>query len=161
MRRASAEACLQFGRLLDPAFESRAYVDYKGPIVEAFPNAFLAVLTPEAELLSASKLKRGRRFDWLYEQIATTGELESILADRLDLPHEVWRRVRTEKNHELRAALICLLTAAFAAQGTAEAVGEPTGGWFWLPPGSLWQPWAIKGIESVTKRMALKSHFLG
>jgi predicted nuclease with RNAse H fold len=161
LRRASAEACLQFGRVLDPSLESHAHVDYRGPIVEAFPNAFLAVLMPDAELLSAPKLKRGRRFDWLYEQTATTGRLESILAARLGLPHEVWHRVRTERNHELRAALICVLTAAFAAQGSAEVVGEPTGGWFWLPSRSLWQPWATEGIESVTKRMALKSHFLG
>jgi hypothetical protein len=85
LRRASAEACLRFGGLLDPAFESRRYVNYRGPIVEAFPNAFLGVLTLEAELLTAPKLKRGRRFDWLYEQIATTGRLESILAARLAL----------------------------------------------------------------------------
>ena len=128
--------------------------------MEAFPNAFLAVLTPEAQLM-APKLKRGRRFDWLCEQLATTGRLESILAARLDLPREVWHRVRTERDHELRAALICLLTAAFANQRAADVVGEPSGGWFWLPPRALWQPWATEGIESVTKRMALKSHFAG
>jgi hypothetical protein len=72
-----------------------AYVDYRGPIVEAFPNAFLAVLTGEAELLSAPKLKRGRRFDWLCDQIAATGRLESILAARLDLPRESARVPRT------------------------------------------------------------------
>jgi hypothetical protein len=38
--------------------------------------------------------------------------------------------------------------------------GEPTGGWFWLPPISLWQSWARKGHESVAKRMALKGRFL-
>jgi hypothetical protein len=102
--------------------------------VEAFPNAFLAVLIPEVELLSAPKLKRGRRFDWLYEQVATTGRLESALSQGLDMPDELWVRLRTEKDHELRAALICLLTAALAAQGTATIVGESTGGWFWLPP---------------------------
>jgi hypothetical protein len=36
---------------------------------EAFPNAFLRVFTPEAEMLSAPKLKRGRRFDCPYERI--------------------------------------------------------------------------------------------
>jgi hypothetical protein len=39
----------------------------EGPILEAFPNAFLGGLMPEVELLAASKLKRGRRFDWLYK----------------------------------------------------------------------------------------------
>jgi hypothetical protein len=32
--------------------------------------------------------------------------------------------------------------------------------WFWLPPWSLWQPWARQGLESVAKKMALKGHFL-
>src|SRR5215831_6136719 len=70
-RRASAEAYAQFSQLLASSLERHKGVYYGGPIVEAFPNAFLAVLIPEVELLSAPKLKRGRRFDWLYEQIAT------------------------------------------------------------------------------------------
>jgi len=60
-RRASAEACAQFSRILmSSSLESRNAVYRGGPIVEAFPNAFLGVLTPEIELLSAPKLKRGR-----------------------------------------------------------------------------------------------------
>jgi hypothetical protein len=57
---------------------------------------------------------------------------------------------------ELRAALICLLTAALAEKGIAAIIGETEGGWFWLPPLSLWQPWAKEGLESATSRMALK-----
>jgi hypothetical protein len=41
-----------------------------------FSNAFLGVLMPEVELLAAPKFKRGRRFDWLYDQMVTTGRLE-------------------------------------------------------------------------------------
>jgi hypothetical protein len=124
--------------------------------VEAFPNAFLGALTPEVEMQSAPKWKRGRRFDWLYERIVATGRLESVLSRNLDLPYEVWQRLRSETDHELRAALICLLTAALAAQGTAAISGECEGGWFWLPPWSLWQPWAREGLESAEKRVALK-----
>jgi hypothetical protein len=47
----------------------------EGPIVEAFPNAFLGVLTPEVDMLSELKLKRGRRFDWLYERMVTSGKI--------------------------------------------------------------------------------------
>jgi hypothetical protein len=50
----------------------------EGPIVEAFPNAFLGVLMPGVELLAAPRFKRGRRFDWLYDQMVTTGRLESL-----------------------------------------------------------------------------------
>ena len=56
---------------------------------------------PEEELLSAPKLKRGRRFDWLYEQLVTTGRLESVLSRTLELPDEVWRRLGSERDHEL------------------------------------------------------------
>jgi hypothetical protein len=105
LRRASTEACAQFSHLLMSSLEEHKNVHYDGPIAEAFPNAFLAVLIPEVELLSAPRLKRGRRFDWLCEQIATTGRLEFILSKKLDMPGELWVRLRTEKDHELRAAL--------------------------------------------------------
>ena len=124
--------------------------------MEAFPNAFLGVLMPEVELLAAPRFKRGRRFDWLYDRMVTTGRLESLLSENLDLPDVVWHRLRSETDHELRAALICLLTAALADKGTAAIIGEAEGGWFWLPPWSLWQPWATEGLESAEKRMASK-----
>ena len=161
LRRASAEAYAQFSPvLISSSSESRKAVCRGGPIAEAFPNAFLGVLTPEVELLSAPKLKRGRRFDWLYEQMATTGRLESVLSQSLDMPNDFWSCLRTDKDHERRAALICLLTAALAAQGTAAIIGESKGGWFWLPPWSLWQPWARQGLEGIAKEMALKGHVL-
>jgi hypothetical protein len=108
-----------------------------GPIVEAFPNAFLGVLMPEVELMAAPRFKRRRRFDWLYDQMVTTGRLESLLSENLDLPEIVWQSLRSETDHELRAALICLLTAALASNGSAAIIGEVEGGWFWLPPWSL------------------------
>jgi hypothetical protein len=110
---------------------------------------------PEVELLAAPKFKRGRRFDWLYDQMVTTGRLQSRLSRNLDLPDVVWNRLRFETNHEKRSALICLLTAALAAKGTATMIGETEGGWFCLPPWSLWEPWATHGLESATKKMAL------
>jgi hypothetical protein len=38
----------------------------------------------------------GRRFDWLYKQIATTGRLELILSKKMDMPDELWVRLRAE-----------------------------------------------------------------
>jgi hypothetical protein len=89
--------------------------------------------------------------------MVTTGRLESVLSKKLHLPDVVWHRLRSETDQELRAALICLLTAALAARGAAAIIGENEGGWFWLPPWSLWQPWAREGLENAAKGMALKA----
>jgi hypothetical protein len=120
--------------------------------VEAFPNAFLGVLMPEVELLTAPKLKRGRRFDWLYDRMVTSGRLKSLVSKSLDLPDVVWHRLRSETDHGLSGALICVLTAALAANGAAAIIGEAEGGWFWLPPWSMWKSWATEGLENAAKR---------
>jgi hypothetical protein len=44
------------------------------------------------------------------------------------------------------------LTAALAARGTVAIIGESEGGWFWLPPWSLWQFWAKQGISKVLQK---------
>jgi hypothetical protein len=46
--------------------------------------------------------------------------------------------------------------AALAEKGTAAIIGETKGGWFWLPPWSMWQSWAKEGHASAEKRMASK-----
>jgi hypothetical protein len=148
LRRATADACIQFARKLsETASSGNACVRRDGSIVEAFPNAFLGVLTPDPDLLAAPKFKRGRRFDWLYGLIVVSGILESRLSPVMHMPADVWQRLKSESDHELRAALICLLTAELAKTGVAEIVGEDTGGWFWLPPLQLWEPWAIAGLR--------------
>ena len=76
------------------------------------------------------------------------------MSKSLDLPDVVWRRLRSETDHDLRAAIICLLTAALADKGMAAVIGESEGGWFWLPPWSLWEPWAKEGLETASKKMA-------
>jgi hypothetical protein len=59
----------------------------------------------------------------------------------LDLPNVLRASLQSEIDHELRAALICLMTAALAGKDTAAIIGEAEGGCFWLPPRSLWEPW--------------------
>jgi hypothetical protein len=67
LRQASGDAGTQFGRFLAPLVPGNSgNVCREGPIVEAFPNAFLGVLMPEVELAGAPRFKRGHRFDWLY-----------------------------------------------------------------------------------------------
>jgi hypothetical protein len=160
LRRASTDACQQFERFLSRSRGNQpAAVSLHGPVVEAFPNAFLGVMTPERELSEAPKLERGKRFDWLYDKVVMTGKLESTLSPTLDLPIDVWRKMKSLNSgsyHEERAALICLLTAALAARGWAAIVGEEGSGWFWLPPLPLWEPWARQGLDDVVRAMASK-----
>jgi len=65
----------------------------------------------------------------------------------------VWDKVTVENDHERRAALVCLLTAAFVAQGTAKKVGEAEGGWFWLTPMDLWQECAKEGLSRAEEEL--------
>jgi len=115
-------------------------------IVEAFPNAFLGVVVQDDDYVTATKIKRGRKFDWLYERWIDRGVFPRVIA-AAHLPEDIATRCETEKDHDIRAALVCLLTAAFAAQGTATAVGREVDGYFFLPPADLWAEWAKETLE--------------
>jgi hypothetical protein len=123
------------------------------PIVEAFPNTFMGVMLPEGRFLSWSKSLGSAKSDWLYEQLVELGIMRKLL-ERLMLRErsiaEVFERTT---NHDERAALICLLTALFAAKSDAVIVGDDQGGWFWLPPIEVWAGWARDAF-----RLALSTH---
>jgi predicted RNase H-like nuclease len=77
--------------------------------------------------------RRGEKFDWLYDQWLERGGFEKCVA-RCGLAGELTHALERERDHELRAALICLLTAAFAYRGDAAVIGDEKGGYFFLPP---------------------------
>ena len=112
-------------------------------VVEAFPNAFLAVCLPEEVHAKTPRLRRGQRSDWLYERWVEQGTLKEVLA-AIDLawPEGAAQCFCGVTNHDERAAVICLLTAAVVASGSYVAVGEQVGGYFFLPPWKLWEAWA-------------------
>ncbi len=114
-------------------------------VVEAFPNLFLGVLVTEDEYAAIPKLRRGQKFDWLYEKAAKRlRNLQKFII----VPDAVYDRVEVETDHELRSGLVCLLTAALASCKQATVAGTDEGGWFWLPPVELWQPWAVETAEA-------------
>jgi predicted nuclease with RNAse H fold len=119
---------------------------FGGDIIEAFPNAFLGVVVPDEEFLHAQKIKRGGKFDWLYNCWIARGLFGSIVT-AAQLPDNIGRRCETEKDHDIRAALVCLLTAAFVRTGNYSAIGDEVGGYFFLPPADLWAPWARNEID--------------
>lgn len=122
-----------------------------GGIVEAFPNAFLGVCLDDRCYASMPALRRGEKFDWLYDQWVR----EELVA-RLPLPGELEELPRVfarTSNHDERAALVCVLTALLTARGTFTAVGNEAQGWFFLPPWEAWQPWAKDAIDAGRKRL--------
>lgn len=144
--RQAAEQLL-FARSFGPSLQPRQRVCPDAPIVEAFPNAFLGVAIPDDDYLSATKIKRGGKFDWLYGRWIAHGLFRSMVA-AAQLPDQIATTCETETDHDVRAALVCLLTAAFAANGSSVAVGQDLDGYFFLPPAHLWAGWAKESIET-------------
>ena len=146
LREATRPFVEELGLRAKPANESfgNNQVVQEKALVEAFPNSFLGVLLDDGHYRTGRRLKRGQKFDWLYEQA-----LQAEVFDRL-LKNLEWNDdcllgfLETETDHEKRAALICLLTAAFAFKGSAQYVGDKTGGWICLPPKRLWAAWACE-----------------
>jgi hypothetical protein len=134
------------------------------PVIEAFPNTFMGVLLSEASFAGWSKSLRKPKSDWLYEQVIEAGLFRKLLL-KLDLASPlILRKFEEAQHHDERAALICLLTAMFARSGDALIVGDPEGGWFWLPPMTLWEPWASAALElalrpSPKNRFPLTGHW--
>ena len=122
-----------------------------GTIVETFPNTFLGVCLGDQIYRDMPPLKRGRKFDWLYEQWNQSALIEKFsLPEGADiLPHSF----RITENHDERAALVCLLAALLVAQGSFIAVGDEEDGWFFLPPRQVWQPWAYDALNAQVKRL--------
>jgi hypothetical protein len=116
----------------------------------------MGLLLPESRFLSWSTSLRLAKSDWLYEQLIELGIIRKLL-DRLLLNDSPIRNTFEQTtNHDQRAALVCLLTAMFAVDGTATIIGDKQGGWFWLPPIGLWAGWAQ---DSLT--LALSKHQSG
>lgn len=122
-------------------------------IVEAFPNAFLGVMIPEPRYEAMPALRRGReKFDWLYDQWCENSGSGDLMAG-LGFDNAFQRRCRDCRDREERAALVCLITAGAAFHGTYTAVGDPQGGYFFLPSLHFWADWAQDEIHKQRKRL--------
>lgn len=118
-------------------------------LVEAFPNAFLGVLIPSARFDAMPRLRRGKKFDWLYDQccdiIAFSNVVDAIGSEEV---RGILATIERNRDHEERAALVCLLTAAAVAEGRYTAVGDEQGGYFFLPPWDSWAEWARQELDT-------------
>jgi hypothetical protein len=87
----------------------------------------------------------------LSDSIKTCRENGSLdrLADQIGWnDREFWAELRVNGHHDEQAALLCAATAACAWNGHFTAVGEPEGGYFFLPPWPLWESWAKDAIRA-------------
>jgi hypothetical protein len=120
----------------------------KGPIIEAFPNAFLGVCLDDDVFEGMPLLRRGRKFDWLYEQWKSKRLVEKLSALTMEERDLFQTEFDKTDHHEHRAALVCVLTALLTARGHFTAIGDIQGGWFFLPPWSYWKRWSQETITS-------------
>ena len=67
---------------------------------------------------------------------------------------ELTRTCNDNRQHDQRAALVCLLTAAGVFAGTYTAVGDEHGGYFFLPPWQSWAAWAREELDLQRVRVA-------
>ena len=122
-------------------------------IVEAFPNAFLGVCLNNQTYDAMPKLKRGKKFDWLYNEAVKRKIIYHMEGLSKQEQIEWQERFDRENDHELRAAIVCLLTALLVAKGYYSAIGDEVGGWFFLPPMSAWTNWAKDTLKDNIKRI--------
>ena len=147
LRDAGREAAQQFSAVLEPdALPVGPSVLPIKPIIEAFPNAFMGVLLPEKSFSGWSKALGKAKSDWLYEQVVEAGLFRKLLSKLNPASPAILRKFEEAWHHDERAALICLLTAMFARSGDVTIIGDTSGGWFWLPPMTVWAPWATAAL---------------
>jgi predicted nuclease with RNAse H fold len=115
-------------------------------IIEAFPNAFLGVMLSDTSY-EAGQIARGKKFDRMYELAVKDGLFAKLMLKLEWGDFGLLERIEAERDHERRAAYVCLLTAACAATGKAEVVGDVGSGWIWLPPSDLWAGWAREALS--------------
>ncbi len=127
-------------------------------IIEAFPNAFLGVCLDDKVFAAMPSLRRGKKFDWLYDQWRNKQVIEGLPGLNPTERQIFKNKLELTTHHEHRAALICLLTALITARGEFTAIGDTEGGWFFLPSWSYWEKWAqdtaVVGVEALNRQGA-------
>lgn len=103
-------------------------------IVEAFPNAFLAVMTPDNLV---PQLKRDASDKYWHVLVNDTDVLSGLLGELLPSTR-LTLALREIGDHDERAALVCAMTALCVVTDRFVAVGDPVDGDIILPPLTSW-----------------------
>ena len=119
-------------------------------VVEAFPNAFLAVLHDDAGFPRSVEAQR-RWTDVLYARASVRAALERLLKDVAGHRTIVgdWDFAGSSRAalHEERSALVCALTALCVAARRSVSVGATADGFIHLPPRTAWSRWAEEALR--------------
>jgi len=157
LRRAGCDAAMQFSA------ETFAQCTFPYPlvqtnqtIVEAFPNAFLGVLIDE-QVIDEAAPSRGQKTDIFFSLCNNHGVFQQLEQYLVWQDAAFWAAFQTTSNHEDIAALVCAATAICAHLGKYGAVGDVSGGYFFLPPWYLWKPWAMAALDSARKKSGLRN----
>jgi len=157
LRLAGMQAASQFAAVVSGARLAAPLAVRPGTgIIEAFPNAFLGVLLRDGDYGYFNRAADGHKSDWMFKRVAEQGTLRVLLSKlgwtEQDTVHLFEEQAGSNGHHEKRAALVCLMTAGFAAASSAVVVGSQAHGWFWLPPWECWQDWAKIALKSQLRR---------
>ena len=98
--------------------------------------------------LEVPRLQRGRKFDWLFDCWVKRGLFRRVVEKiALEQLADLEDKFNRNRQHDERAALVCLLTAAGVFTGNYAAVGSEAGGYFFLPPWHNWATWAREELD--------------
>lgn len=149
LRRAGCETAVQFGCQVSAVGLQVTFprIQVGRNIVEAFPNGFLGVCLSQNVYDGMPDLARSEKFDWLMDQ-CVAGGIFGALQHLIGWAHpQFLAALNTNGQHDERAALVCVLTAACVAMGRYVAVGEEIGGYFFMPPWDAWNQWAKTTLD--------------
>jgi len=152
LRRAGGEVVSQFIEYLGSLQQqtlSIPRVESNVNFIETFPNLVLGIILDDKDYgkpLIAKKEDRDT-FDRLFDYCQ-----KNMLFSKLQLAsnfvnHSIWTSLKSETDHEKRAALICSLIGIFVYYGHYVAIGDDDSGYFFLPPVDFWGNWVKQALQ--------------
>ncbi len=126
-------------------------------IVEAFPDAFMAVMLPLATRKDKKGSQVGSRTSrlyktWLAGSRSAAARLLSLLTSA-GATRALLHQFTQVTNKDEQSAVVCAVTALCVARGRYVTIGERATGEIVLPPLTLWQRWAIDEIHEQIRRL--------
>jgi hypothetical protein len=108
----------------------------------------------DGDEIDKAKPDRGAKTDTFFS-LCTHGVFQALQRHLGWEDSDFWTEFPITIHHDERAALVCAVTAVCAYKGRYVAVGDVSGGYFFLPPWPLWKPWAIRALDDARQAPGL------